>query len=307
MTVTKEQISDEYIRKVSSKIKIPKFSPKNITINVTDNNNDANAGKEEIIGNNLEIDEKKCNKIFEQLSKLNKSKVNPKKINPEEFEKDHDDNGHIDFIHASSNLRARNYEIVECNRPTTKMIAGKIIPTIMTTTATVAGHVSMQLYTLLQTHEPKYLRNLNFNLGNNFYLFFEPKPPLVMEDKTDEEKGGPIKCIPEGWTIWDKLEIKGPKTCKQFFEEMFNKYQIEIDMLYANGKNIMNNLDEELFEQNKEKLIEDFYFSIAKIKKENLKYLLLQLSANIKKIAIKGKELTDVSVEMPPIKYIFKN
>ena len=33
----------------------------------------------------------------------------------------------------------------------------------LTTTATVAGHVSMQLYTLLQTHEPKYLRNLFFN------------------------------------------------------------------------------------------------------------------------------------------------
>ena len=43
------------------------------------------------------------------------------------------------------------------------MTAGRIIPTIMTTTATVAGHVSMQLYTLLQTHEPKYLRNLFFN------------------------------------------------------------------------------------------------------------------------------------------------
>ena len=51
------------------------------------------------------------------------------------------------------------------------MIAGKIIPTILTTTATVAGHVSLQLYTLLQTHEIKYLRNIFFNLSNNYYLF----------------------------------------------------------------------------------------------------------------------------------------
>ena len=73
------------------------------------------------------------------MSKLDKNNIDGSKIKPEEFEKDHDDNGHIDFIHASPNLRARNYDILECDRPTTKKIAGKIIPTIMTTTATVSG------------------------------------------------------------------------------------------------------------------------------------------------------------------------
>ena len=308
MKVTKEMLSDEYIRKISSNIKIPKFVPKKLSINVSDNVNDANAGKVEIIDSDLVRDEKKCNEIFEQLAKLDKSKVDHKKINPEEFEKDHDDNGHIDFIHASSNLRARNYEIVECDRPTTKMTAGRIIPTIMTTTATVAGHVSMQLYTLLQTHEPKYLRNLFFNLGNNYYLFSEPYPPLMMEDKTDEEEGGPKKCIPNAWSSWDKLEIKGPKTCRQFFDEMFQKYGMDIDMLIANGEVIMSNLDEESFEKNKDKLIEDLYFSISNVKqKKNIKYLILQLSASIKNVTIKGKKLSDVPVEMPAIKYIFKN
>ena len=276
MNLTKEQMSDEYIKKVSAKIKIPK-------------------------------DEKMCDKIFDEISKWDKTKVNAKKINPEEFEKDHDENGHIDFIHASSNLRARNYEIVECNRPTTKMIAGKIIPTIMTTTATVAGQVSMQLYTLLQTHETKYLRNLFFNLGNNYYLFQEPSPPILIEDKTDAEEGGPIKCIPKSWTIWDKMEIKGSKTVKQFFDEMFKKYGIEIDILLANGETIASTLDEESLEQNKNKTIEEIYLSIAKIKpKENINYLLLQLSASIKKVTIKNKELKDVPVEIPTIKYIFK-
>ena len=306
LNLTKEQLSDEYIKKVSSNVKIPKFKPKNMTINVSDNVNDANAGKEEIIGNDLEIDEKRCDEIFDELEKLDRSIVDSRKINPEEFEKDHDDNGHIDFIHSSSNLRARNYEIVECNRPHTKMIAGKIIPTIMTTTATVAGHVSMQLYTLLQTHEIKYLRNLFFNLANNYYLFSEPTPAIIMEDKTDKE-GGPLKCIPDKWTIWDRLEIKGPKTCQQFFDEMFQKYGIEIDILIANGEIIITNMDEELYNQNKNKLIEDLYFSVAKNKlKEKFNYLLLQLSANIKKVKIKDEEFNDVAVEMPPIKYIFK-
>ena len=305
--VTKEQISDDYIKKVSANTKIPKFSAKEMSINISENANDANSGKEVIIGNNLEEDEKACEKIFDELKKLKKDKIDANKINPEEFEKDHDENGHIDFIHSSANLRARNYEIVECDRPTTKMTAGKIIPTIMTTTATVAGHVSMQLYTLLQTHDPKYLRNVFFNLGSNYYLFSEPSPPIVMEDKTDGEEGGPIKCIPNNWTIWDRLEIKGSKTCKEFFDEMFNKYGIEIDILLANGEIITSTIDEKLFEENKNKKIEDLYNQISKNKlKNDVNYLIIQLSANIKKVTIKKKELEDVSVEMPPIKYIFK-
>ena len=307
MNLTKEQKSDEYIKNISAKVNLPKFSPKNMTINISENANDANSGKEMIIGNDLKQDEKMCEKIFEELKKLDKSKVDANKINAEEFEKDHDENGHIDFIHSSANLRARNYEIVECDRPTTKITAGKIIPTIMTTTATVAGQVAMQLYTLIHTHENKYLRNLFFNLATNYYLFQEPYPPIINEDKTDEEEGGPLKCIPNKFTIWDRLEMKGPKTCQEFFDEMFQKYGIKIDMLIANGEIIMSSLDEESFEKNKNKKIEDLYLSMAKVKpKENINYILLQLSANIDKATIKNKEFKDVSVEMPPIKYIFK-
>ena len=307
MNLTKEQKSDEYIKNISAKVNLPKFSPKNMTINISENANDANSGKEMIVGNDLKQDEKMCEKIFEELKKLDKSKVDANKINAEEFEKDHDENGHIDFIHSSANLRARNYEIVECDRPTTKITAGKIIPTIMTTTATVAGQVAMQLYTLIHTHENKYLRNLFFNLATNYYLFQEPSPPILNEDKTDEEEGGPLKCIPNKWTIWDRLEMKGPKTCQEFFDEMFQKYGIKIDMLIANGEIIMSSLDEESFEKNKNKKIEDLYLSMAKVKpKENINYILLQLSANIDKATIKNKEFKDVSVEMPPIKYIFK-
>ena len=69
------------------------------------------------------------------------------KIIPEEFEKDHDENGHIDFIHAGANLRARNYTIDECDRNKTKKIAGKIIHTILNTTASIAAILSLQLYT----------------------------------------------------------------------------------------------------------------------------------------------------------------
>lgn len=38
----------------------------------------------------------------------------------EDFEKDDDSNFHIDYIHAGSNLRARNYKIGESERTKTK-------------------------------------------------------------------------------------------------------------------------------------------------------------------------------------------
>jgi len=63
-----------------------------------------------------------------------------------EFEKDDDSNFHIDFMAATANLRARNYSIAEADRFKIKMIAGKIIPAIATTTAMVVGAVGLEIY-----------------------------------------------------------------------------------------------------------------------------------------------------------------
>jgi len=41
--------------------------------------------------------------------KVDEIGVSPKDLMPAEFEKDDETNFHIDFIHATSNLRARNY------------------------------------------------------------------------------------------------------------------------------------------------------------------------------------------------------
>ena len=68
---------------------------------------------------------------------------------PVEFEKDDPSNWHIEFMGGVSNLRARNYKIDEVDNFKVKLIAGKIIPAIATTTAMVVGAVGVEIIKFL--------------------------------------------------------------------------------------------------------------------------------------------------------------
>ena len=107
-------------------------------------------------------------------------------VHPIDFEKDDDTNHHVAFVTACSNLRARNYRIKEESVYETKLIAGKIIPAIATTTALVGGLIALELYKLVQRKPIESYRSAFANLAVSLFSFTEPAAPAF---KTSNVKG----------------------------------------------------------------------------------------------------------------------
>jgi len=140
-----------------------------------------------------------------------------------EFEKDDPKNWHIEFLSSVSNLRARNYKIPEITNFDVKIIAGKIIPALATTTAMIVGSTGLEIIKFILGKSLEKMRNSFMNLALPLWLFSEPLPPIKAKDKDyDPIVLGPVKAVPPGFTTWDRIEVQGPMTISDFIA-FFNK------------------------------------------------------------------------------------
>ena len=159
------------------------------------------------------------------------------KFQPISFEKDNDLNGHIKLITNISNLRAVAYSISQTNHLECKLIAGKVIPALSTTTTLVTSLGILELLKYFHYDgKSKHLSDHFINMGINTYLQSDPqRVNKITSGKLHPVYGCPVKVYPETLSIWDK------KIISKKLDRVYNildlvtfiedQYDFSIDML----------------------------------------------------------------------------
>nr|XP_039247456.1 ubiquitin-like modifier-activating enzyme 1 [Styela clava] len=287
----KERASKAAVAKeILPTINVPRFQPKsNVKIAVTDS--EAQAQSQDSSWDDSKFDSMKSS--FPDRDSFGKLR-----LVPIEFEKDDDTNFHMDFIVAASNLRAENYEIAPADRLKSKLIAGKIIPAIATTTSLVVGLVCLELYKIIQGHKKmESFKNGFVNLALPFFGFSEPLPAPK------------LKYYDTEWSLWDRFEIDGIKLAKEgesemtlggFMEYFQKEYNLEITMLSQNVAMLYSFFMQQ--SKRKERLATKLSEVVQKVSKKKLrsheKALVLEICCNDK---------TGEDVEVPYVRYVFRH
>ena len=216
--ITSEYKTDcEYISKVTTTLTKPKYEVDHEKVKISLTDEEEKQRREE---------EMKAYDINEMINSLPTSdKFKTVTLHPQDFEKDADTNFHIDFITASSNMRASNYDIKQGDRHQIKGIAGRIIPALATTTSVVAGLVMLEFYKLAQGFKKiEQYRNTFINLALPYFGFSEPmKAPKTTINNRD-------------YTMWDTFVIQGDMTLQEFIDKFDKDHKLEIETVtYGNA------------------------------------------------------------------------
>lgn len=160
-------------------------------------------------------------------------------LTPLEFEKDNDLNNHVNFIKACANSRAQNYKIKECDFMKAKLISGRIIPAIASTTASITGFASAQLYSIcndIKNVNIETVKNAFINLGIADIIFTETFPNKVYYQNF--VKGKEINVnIPDSCTVWDYIEItQNLENAREFYLYLEKIYSIKTIKIIYNSR-----------------------------------------------------------------------
>jgi len=190
-------------------------------------------------------------KLLSALDELASVSTDGLVAQPADFEKDLDLNFHIDFVTAASNLRASNYGIPRASRHKTKMIAGKIIAAIATSTACATALVGVELLKLIQDKSVAEHRDSTCNFAVNTFQMSEPTPATVIKGSGEKrntpdpirnpemfDDSGNIdwdkvpvhrwKAYPDPHTKWDRLHISSSLSLEQAISFLRDEHNLKI-------------------------------------------------------------------------------
>jgi ubiquitin-activating enzyme E1 len=255
------QAQIDHIRAFSAKLKVAEFVAKqNLKIET-----DMKATKPSETSF-TDADEERVNRIKTLLPK--REAAQHLRLHPVSFEKDDDTNFHIDFIHAASNLRAIAYGIKSVDRLKSKLIAGKIIPAIVTTTALVVGFINLELYKVhAGTKKIEDYRNTFANLAIPMFSQGEPVKP--------KEK----KYLDNSFTLWDRIDIKiGDATLKELIDYFEAKHKLSLDMLGVGQSLLYAAWMQGKAKERMNKKVTEIYEEITKapLDRSHVKFLMLE-------------------------------
>lgn len=136
-------------------------------------------------------------------------------VKSDEFEKDNDANCHIDFMYSMGNCRSACYKLEPMDWITVKLKAGRIVPALATTTASISGLQTLELVKILKGCDKEVHRNIFLNLAVPIMQASEPGD--VMKTKLLEN----LEV-----NLWDRWEVKNaaPMTLAAFINHLETTY-----------------------------------------------------------------------------------
>lgn len=238
----KDMRSDDWMNGIIAELKVPEYVPQRVVNEEEEKDEGSTAQAAGPAKSSAEM-------LQDLIKELEMFKGITFAGKPADFEKDDDNNFHIEFITGASNLRASNYSIPLTDFGKAKLVAGKIIPAIATTTASVTGLVMLELFKMVQGKGIDAFRNRQISLAMNTMTSFEPDPPIskkstikMIEPSADDltpedydEKGKVKKesfvkeislAYPDPHTCWDKLRIESDMTLAEFRDYMETTHKL---------------------------------------------------------------------------------
>ena len=166
------------------------------------------------------------------------SKCMSNKISIKYVSYDKDDENLVDMMCALCNQRATIYNINPADKLDIKLISGRIIPALCTTTTVIAGFVILEILKYLVECKPS---DININLGVNQYIMFDSyKPKTSYDNMFSNIYGMKVNTVPYKFNTWSFLKISCTKeSCSDIndiIEILTDEHAINIEMMTIGNK-----------------------------------------------------------------------